>query len=82
MMCVNPTPKWHLRYTKTAKSPNESCSSGPGLRGIRGLLKFLLDENKVTTIQFEKWKGTDRFTRATKVLSADEYVDCVTLWIF
>lgn len=77
MMCANPTPNCYLMSTKTAKSSNESCSSCPGLNGIRDHLKMIFDENQVTNIQFEKWEGTDRFTIVTQVLSADDFVDCL-----
>lgn len=79
MMCANPTPECHLMTTKTVKSPNESCSSCPGLSGIRDHLKTVFDDNDVTNIQFKKWEGTDRFTIATHVSSADDFVDCLCI---
>lgn len=60
----------------TEKSPiNERCDSCPGLDAIRENLKCIFDDNQVTSVEFETWVGTDRFTIATQVLPSDDFVD-------
>lgn len=76
VMCDSPTTRYALMSTKTIKSPNDSCSSCPGLSEMRDHLKMIFNENQVTYIQYEKCKGPDRFTIITQVLRADDFVDC------
>lgn len=64
-----------MLFNERKSTPNERCDFCPGLEVIRENLKCIFDDNQVTSVQFETWVGTDRFTIATQVLPSDDFVD-------
>lgn len=73
MMCPNPKPICHLTTSKS--TTNERCASCPGPNQIREHLKTVFDDNQITSVQFEQWIGTDRYTITTQILPSDDFVD-------